>query len=449
MLVLKWRQPVRLGVASSPVSWAGFVYVGGINDTVYALNGQTGAVVWKFAAASWISAAPAVAGGTVYVPSVDHSIHAIWANTGLRRWAHASESWMESSPIVVDNTVYVGSSDHYLYSLNARTGARNWRFQTSGDVIASPGYSDGMIYLASDDDTLYALTPTRQLVWKHGVNGAIYTAPAVSEGLVVFGVVDNGVATPDSQGDFYSYNNKVVALDAATGAPRWEYITEPWGFVYSSPATEGGRVYFGTQQGYVRARRLSDGAAVWERRINDQAILGSPAVADGILYVPSYDGNLYMLSAADGSILGQYATGALIHSSPAVANGKLYFGGADGYLYCLDIVNGVTATLVPASAQVRRGGTLRYTARLFNETSISQTLQYWADLTLPTGSPYSRNPVFGPSSVTLLPNETKNLEISHRVPAGAALGKYIYTGKSGTHSLSVNDQDSFIFEVTN
>ena len=55
----------------------------------------------------------------------------------------------------------------------------------------------------------------------------------------------------------------------------------------------------------------------------------SPAVANGVVYVGSNDGNLYALNASTGAKLWSYPTGAAVASSPAVANGVVYVGSDD------------------------------------------------------------------------------------------------------------------------
>src|SRR5437899_11176442 len=64
------------------------------------------------------------------------------------------------------------------------------------------------------------------------------------------------------------------------------------------------------------------------------AINGStPAVANGVVYVGSTDGNLYAFQAATGqkiwSAPAGAATGNWVASSPAVANGVVYVGSLD------------------------------------------------------------------------------------------------------------------------
>jgi len=47
----------------------------------------------------------------------------------------------------------------------------------------------------------------------------------------------------------------------------------------------------------------------------------SPAVANGVVYVGSYDNKLYAFKIQSGAQLWSAATGGGIYSSPAVANG--------------------------------------------------------------------------------------------------------------------------------
>jgi len=66
----------------------------------------------------------------------------------------------------------------------------------------------------------------------------------------------------------------------------------------------------------------------------------SPAVANGILYLGSANGNLYALNATDGIKLWNYSTGGAVGSSPAVANGIVYAGSIGGGFYGLNATNG-------------------------------------------------------------------------------------------------------------
>lgn len=65
------------------------------------------------------------------------------------------------------------------------------------------------------------------------------------------------------------------------------------------------------------------------------ALISSPAVFDGAVYVGSNDGNLYAIRQTNGSELWRYRTGGAVTSSPAVANGNVYFASTDGYVYAV------------------------------------------------------------------------------------------------------------------
>jgi outer membrane protein assembly factor BamB len=52
------------------------VYVGSLDNNIYALNGATGAKLWSFTTGSWVFSSPAVANGVVYVGSYDNSVYA-------------------------------------------------------------------------------------------------------------------------------------------------------------------------------------------------------------------------------------------------------------------------------------------------------------------------------------------------------------------------------------
>ena len=56
----------------------------------------------------------------------------------------------------------------------------------------------------------------------------------------------------------------------------------------------------------------------------------SPAVANGVVYVGSFDAKVYALNATTGATLWTATTGGDVISSPAVANGVVYVG-SDGH----------------------------------------------------------------------------------------------------------------------
>ena len=77
--------------------------------------------------------------------------------------------------------------------------------------------------------------------------------------------------------------------------------------------------------------------------LHDRCVCASsPAVVGGVVYVGSYNGKVYALSATTGTSIWSYTTttGDYVTSSPAVANGMVYVGSQNGDFYALSATTG-------------------------------------------------------------------------------------------------------------
>lgn len=54
-----------------------------------------------------------------------------------------------------------------------------------------------------------------------------------------------------------------------------------------------------------------------------------------MVFVGSYDGNIYALNAFNGDLVWSYETGDMVVSSPSVANGVVYAGSYDHMVYAI------------------------------------------------------------------------------------------------------------------
>jgi outer membrane protein assembly factor BamB len=66
-------------------------------------------------------------------------------------------------------------------------------------------------------------------------------------------------------------------------------------------------------------------------------VWSSPAVANGVVYVGSFDRKVYALNAKTGAKLWSYIIGSQIQSSPAVSNGVVYVGSVDSKVYAFGL----------------------------------------------------------------------------------------------------------------
>ena len=72
-------------------------------------------MLWSFTTGSGERSSPAVANGVVYVGSGDHNVYALNANTGALLWSFATGRY-GSSPAVADGAVYVGGAHGKVYA---------------------------------------------------------------------------------------------------------------------------------------------------------------------------------------------------------------------------------------------------------------------------------------------------------------------------------------------
>ena len=78
---------------------------------------------WKYTTANEVYASPAVAHGVVYVGSTDSNLYALNGSTGALLWKAGSYGVVVPSPAVVNGVVYSADFLGHVYALNASTGA--------------------------------------------------------------------------------------------------------------------------------------------------------------------------------------------------------------------------------------------------------------------------------------------------------------------------------------
>jgi PKD repeat protein len=319
--VLQWSFPTGDRVYSSPAVVDGIAYIGSDDDTVYALNEETGVEIWSYPSGGRILSSPAVGDGVVYVGSYDRNLYALDKDTGTLLWDFPTEGSVTSSPVVTDGVVYSGSLDDKLYALDALTGDEIWNasFGEYPSIDSSPAVAGGILYVTGGQVTLYALDASDgREVWNFTTGNPISSSPSVAEGIVYVS----------------SWDGNVYALDALTGEEIWNYTIGIESEMDSSPAVADGVVYIGSNDHNVYALDALTGDKIWNYTTGS-VVYSSPTVANGVVYVGSWDGKMYALDTETGEKIWDYTTGSVVYSSPAVAGGLVFFGSFDGNVYAL------------------------------------------------------------------------------------------------------------------
>jgi len=131
-------------------------------------------------------------------------------------------------------------------------------------------------------------------------------------------------------------NTRTESHDSYVKASTVGHLEATWDIgnlvgVTGTPVVVGDTVYFGTSAGLVYAIDIATGKALWRTFVASGEVVGSPAVADGAVFV-GIGGALYKLSASDGLTEWKAVTNASaysqINASPVVIGDLVVIGTA-------------------------------------------------------------------------------------------------------------------------
>jgi len=232
---------------------------------IVALDLATGALRWSFcvrgncAAGSgvWSSAAIDSAGhGFIGAGNPDDAVVSFDIGSGQRLWTRSITADQRrdldvgATPLIFQigtrEVVAVGSNGGMFAVLDVGDGKVIWARQlVTGSalhgLIASPAYDGKTLYVASASPPaeVFALDPlTGATRWHHGLGKPIYSAPAVGNGVVVFGI-----------GDQAGGKGGVYALSTEDGSLLFGY--DDAYAVLSGPSIAGSNVVVGDAGGNV------------------------------------------------------------------------------------------------------------------------------------------------------------------------------------------------------
>jgi outer membrane protein assembly factor BamB len=292
--VLKWsfqaNGPVDSGIAVA----AGRVYFAA-NDFysqdkfVYAVD-TSGKELWTFSSKSEFTY-PAVSGGIVYVTAGAH-LHALDALTGTKLWSFRIGALGAFSAPAVANGVVYACGDFTLYAIDATTGAELW--STTGGGNSTPVVSNGTVYSGS-----HVGVADGQITASDVVTGAeMWTFTATDTGDMNSPAVADGLVYATAVGGSRIHHGWVFAVDAATGTQRWTAPLEDR--VLSAPAIANGVVYAHSEVA-IYALDAATGARLWRFVTPKGVQYSSPTIANGLLYAGTEGGDAYAFGLNESS----------------------------------------------------------------------------------------------------------------------------------------------------
>ena len=218
---------------ASPLITPQYIFAPNANGTLYALD-LKGNLKWTFKAGKSIWAQPATNSqcDCLFVPSMDHYLYALEAETGSLIWKSPDlgAAVVASPTFGEDGVIFVGTFGNEMLALDAKTGSIQWRAPATGWVWSPAAQQNGTIFFGDINGSFYALDTAGKERWTPiKSDGSITGTPLIKDGLVYFGtdsgtiysVTSEGSAVPVSNLNSLVLNEKTV--DGKIFAPILSY----------------------------------------------------------------------------------------------------------------------------------------------------------------------------------------------------------------------------------
>ena len=380
---IRWKTRIPGLAHASPVVWGDRVFVttavsGAGDDTfkpglygagtasadksvhqwkVYALDKATGGILWdriayegepkekRHVKSTYASSTPVTDGKIVVALFGSQGVHAFTVG-GEHLWSRdlgrmdvgayddASYEWgTASSPILHDGKVIIQvdtQAEDYLLALDARNGNEVWQTERDdqpswGTPTVYPGEKRTEI-ITNGSKFIRGYDPkSGRELWRLGGSSNITAPTPVFSGERI--VVVSGrrpekpifVLRAGAEGD-------ITLPEGKTSSEHVVWSRTGRGSYMPSPLIYDGLLYVLQNNGILDCYDLETGEEIYRNRIPHQGsgFSGSPVASDGIIYLPSEDGDIFAIKAGrEFKVLAQNPLGELLMSTPALSDGLM------------------------------------------------------------------------------------------------------------------------------
>lgn len=341
-LTKKWSVSIGKGaqddrpLTAQPIVAENFVFTMDTQSVVRAFSIENGKEIWKRDLKlkkdkdDLISGALGYGEGLVFATSGQNFVYALNPQTGAVVWVKELLSPTRAAPTVLDKRVYIPTLDSNLIVLNSEDGSILWEHQGLSESAgllgsASPAVNAQIAVVGYPSGALYALrVENGSVAWEDNL-ASIQSAVSLSKisDIKALPVIDKGTVFA------ISYGGKMVSIDESTGRRLWQReigSTEtPW--------VAGNLIFVVTSQNKLVALSRDSGAYAWVTPLrqykDEEDRFGSiswtaPILASNTLILINTLGEVVFVNPENGSILSNWDIGDEVTTSPIIADSVLY-----------------------------------------------------------------------------------------------------------------------------
>ncbi len=294
-----------------------------------------------------LAAAPVIGGGKVFAQGTDGVIVAFDKATGARLWSRDDDDMTkDQAPSAFGGGVSYEAGKLYatngvgdVKALNADTGEVLWKVKPAGPLRGSPTIAFGQLFVMTQDNQLISLSMTDgALVWdesgsntQSGVFGV--AAPAAGQGTVIAGYSSGELSA-------YRYENGRTLWSDALARTNISTSVGSVTDIDADPIIDSGRVYALGQGGRMAAYELLTGQRIWELNL---AGISTPAIAGEWIFTLTDDARLLAIARSSGRVrwINQLQAfrdvedkkGPIFWTGPVLAGGQLWVASSEGEVW--------------------------------------------------------------------------------------------------------------------
>lgn len=294
-----------------------------------------------------LAAAPVIGGGKLFAEGTDGVIVAFDKATGAKLWTRGDEGMTkDQAPSAFGGGVSYEAGKLYatngvgdVKAVNAETGEVLWKVKPAGPLRGSPTIAFGQLFVMTQDNQLISLKSTDgSLVWdesgsntQSGVFGV--AAPSAGQGTIVGGY-SSGELTA------YRYENGRVLWSDALARTNISTTVGTITDIDADPIIDSGRVYALGQGGRMAAYELVTGQRIWELNL---AGISTPAIAGEWIFTLTDDARLLAIARSSGRVRwitqlqgykdAEDKKGPIFWTGPVLAGGALWVASSRGEIW--------------------------------------------------------------------------------------------------------------------
>lgn len=289
-----WDSRVSALVAGGPVAGMKKVFLGTENGDVFALDAETGELIWQAKIKGEVITPPAIDSGILVVNSASGVLKGFDASTGEEIWkveqdVPALTLRGISTPVIASGGVLIGSGKGELGVYILEKGQAGWttevgeatgstELQRVIDVDSAPVVFGDKVYAISARGNLVAIElKSGRILWKRQYSSYRQIS-----------VYRNDIFITNTRGHIY-------ALNRINGIERWSNV-ELTNRSVTGPAVVDDYVVVGDFEGYLHWLNQETGEIVSRHQVDSSGIYSTPTVVDDIIYTQSRDGDLQVIS---------------------------------------------------------------------------------------------------------------------------------------------------------